>query len=250
MSTQRFDTAGPGPVGAARRGLAHGVRVAAWAVPVALLAVAVAGDGPVAVAAGLLAVVAALVAWWYRRFLADYAAALGVAAHGTVEVAPGHLVVDHPGVLSRPVRIPWAQVRGVFVDTGGSAPGRFVLPGEEPAPGPAGPEAVFAAGGSRRARRRPGVPLLASLPVVPDVLVLLDPPAELAWRYPFIAGPFNPPGGDPWSARPWTGPAPTAAFLLALADPDAFAAAAATSGKLRALDRGDVEFLRAEGLLP
>lgn len=261
MSSQRFDTAGPGRVGAARRAAAHSLRVLSWAVAPAWVVVATRG-GLLAAVSGTLAVVSAAFAWWYRRFLADYAASLAVAAHGAVEVTPDQLVLHHPGVLAEVVPIPWAHVRAVVVDTGAGAagdgeaagggpavPDRFVLPGGGEGPGPGGTAALFAGSGGRRARRRPGIPLLAARPVVPDVLVLLDPPVALAWRYPFIAGPFNPPRGDPWPARPWAGPAPTPAFLVALSDPEGFAAAARERGRLRPLEPRDVEFLGAHGLL-
>lgn len=230
------------------------VRGLSPAVPAACAALAFQGDGIGRWAFGAAAVVSAACAVVYRRFLGDYARSLTVEPTGSLEVTADHLVVRHAGVLAGDIAIPWAAVRAVCVDEGAvpdlaGAPGparRFLLPADDEAED-AEPRALFDAGWRRR--RSGGVPLLASAPAVPNLLVLLDPPVAVPWHYPFIAGPFNPPRGRPWPARPWPSPALTPAFLVAITDPATFAVAAEAHAPVRDADGDDARYLAAGGLL-
>lgn len=243
----------PDPGRGGRRGAAHAVRGLSFAVPAGCAVLAFQGDGAGRWGLGAAAIVSAACAVVYRRFLGDYARSLTVEPSGSLEVTADHLVVRHAGVLAEDIAIPWGAVRAVCVDEGtvpdlGDAPGparRFLLPADDGAED-ATPGALFAAG---RRRRSCGVPLLAAAPAVPNLLVLLDPPVEVPWAYPFIAGPFNPPGGGPWPARPWPSPALTPAFLVAVADPAGFAAAVAAHAPVRDADGDDARYLGAGGLL-
>lgn len=233
------------------------VRALSWVLPIVCLALALRG-GVLALVAAPTALAFAAFAWWYRRFLGDYARSLAITPHGLLAVTDDYLIVHHPGVLADEVRVPWGAVRAVCVDDGdadgegaGPAP-RFVLPGmgntaNGDSTTAARPDALFSGGTLSRNRRR-GIPLLAASPVEPNVVVLLDPPVDLPWHYPFIAGPFNPPIGEPWPARPWPSPGPTAAFFAAIGDPSGLSAAITAKGLLREPDYADAQYLTAEGL--
>ncbi|MGI8684224.1 MAG: hypothetical protein ACR2MO_03865 [Acidimicrobiales bacterium] len=246
----RVGLVGPSRGSGLQRAAVHVVRALSWAAPAVCVALAAQTGGIARWALCAAAVALGAVAWTYRRFLGDYALALSVAPGGSLEMTADHLILRHAGVLATDIAVPWTVVRAVSIDAGtqpapaGSAgpAGRFPLPAEE--------------GGRRRAlfspgRRRGGggVPLLAASPVLPNVLVLVEPPAEVPWRYPFIAGPFNPPWGGAWPARPWPGPALTPALLLAVAEPAALAAAMANHAPVRDLSAADVRYLTAGGLL-
>lgn len=255
---------GPRPGGVGPRVATRLIQGLAPALPVVCTGLAVRAGGLLRVAWTVGALTLAAAVWWYRRFVADYARALAVTPHGTLAVTDDHLVVRHAGVLAADVAIPWSVVRAICTDDGtaraGTGPSpavRFRLapqphPEEGPEP-PTGrvdgprPAALFDAGPGRRAPV--GIPLLAAAPVVPNLAVLLDPPIELPWRYPWVAGPFNPPRGRPWPARPWPEPALTPAILVAVADPAGLAAAAAAHAPVRDPDGGDARYLAAGGLL-
>lgn len=191
---------------------------------------------------GSAAVATGASAWWYRRFLGDYARSLAVATHGSLEVTVNQLVVRHTGVLSGSVAIPWASVRAVCVDHGSrpahAGPGASGQPGsrfplrpaddeagkddEEGGSSGQGPTALFTCEKLGRKQTGTRIPLLSAAPVVPNVLVLVDPAVELAWHYPFVASPFNPPRGidgppghgrTPARPRPSLQPWPTRLLL-------------------------------------
>ena len=230
------------------RAAAQVVRAVPSVVAALCAVLAVQAGGAARWALACVAVLVAAVALAYRRFLADYARSSTVPTGGSLEVTDDHLVVRQTGVLASDIAIPWTVVRAVCIDGGNrtgpddrptAPPRRFPLPaGEAEAPAH-----LFAPTGSRR--RVAGVPLLAAAPVVPNVVVLVEPPVEVPWRYPFVAGPFNPPWGVAWPARPWPSPALTPAFFLALDDLDTFRAAAALP--VRDLDEGDRRYLSACG---
>lgn len=236
---------GAAPGAARRRAAVQVLRVVSWAVPAVCSALAVISGAGIRWAFGAGAVVATAVACAYRRFFADFARASSLPTVGSLEVTADHLVVRHAGVLATDIAIPWAVVRAVCIDND-EVPRRFVLPAEDGEGTVGRPVALF---GPSRRRRGGGVPLLAASSVVPNVLVLVEPPVEVPWRYPFVVGPFNPPWGPPWPARPWPVPALTPAFLVALADPSALAASAAAHAPVRALIAADGRYLAAGGLL-
>lgn len=189
-----------------------------WLTPAVAVMLAVPTVGIARLWLVVVAMATAAVAWTYRRFLADYARSLTIPPGGSLEVTADHLIVRHAGVLASDIAIPWAVVRAVCIDDGTSAgapadgpPRRFVLPGEDGGETVGTPVALFGPG--RRRRRGGGVPLLAAAPVAPNALVLLEPPVEVPWRYPFVAGPFNPPWGAAWPARPLPAPAFTPGFF-------------------------------------
>lgn len=233
-------------------------RAVPWVVAALCAGLAIQAEGVARWALAAGAVLGAGVATTYRRFLADHARSSAVPAEGSVEMTADHLVVRHAGVLATDIAVPWSVVRALCIDDGTregaeadgrptSPPRRFVVPATDDAEVPARPAALFAPTGSRR--RVAGVPLVAAAPAVPNVLVLVEPPVEVPWRYPFIAGPLNPPWGVAWPARPWPSPALTPAFLLAVEDVDALRAAAATRVPVRDLGDGDCRYLEACGVL-
>lgn len=262
---RRFPTIAPAGRPRALRAAVQAARGLSVLVPL-VLAVLATGNGSLRWVFGACALGSAAVAWTYRRFLGDYARSLSVGSHGEAEVTDDHLIVCHEGVLAGDIAIPWWAVRAVCVDDGTSAdedPDQDHPAGSGARPGPAlrfrvacppavdpgsGPDALFTSRGARRTRSG-GIPLLASGPVVPNVLVVLEPPVEIPWHYPFIAGPFNPPRRTTWPIRPWPRPALTAAFFLAVADPPAFAAAAGACAPVRAARPDDARYLAAAGLI-
>lgn len=271
-SAPRFATVGPSPGRGRRRAVVQALRALSWLVPVACAGFALQGRWS-GLLFGSAAVATGASAWWYRRFLGDYARSLAVATHGSLEVTVNQLVVRHTGVLSGSVAIPWASVRAVCVDHGSrpahAGPGASGQPGsrfplrpaddeagkdddngddEEGGSSGQGPTALFTCEKLGRKQTGTRIPLLSAAPVVPNVLVLVDPAVELAWHYPFVASPFNPPRGDRWPARPWPDPSATPAFFAALADPAALAAALAAHVPVRDPEPADKAYLAAHGL--
>ena len=188
-----------------------------------------------ALAVGILAVVEPL----YRTD--ERLGALG--AGGTVVFDDSGVHLHHQSVLAHDAFIPWASVRAIILDAGRGRGFPYEVEGRKRF-------LLDNAAAGLDPRRRP--PLLATVPVRPNVLLLLDPPADLAWSHPdpnalsFIG--FRGPGAP---ARPWSDLAARPAVWMRLVEPGAVEQNVQARSRMRLLTKTDVHRLRYElGDLP
>lgn len=186
------------------------------------------------VAAGAFALMSSL-------FRPDDVAA-GLDASGWLEVTDDGIGLHLPAVLADRVEIPWAAVSGIVVDDGLGRGFAYDTPSRRR-------HLLDDARSGIAPHHRP--PLASTLPVRPNVLVLLDDPLVLPWAHPSASGPLFHGAGEAGAwALPWTSPRPTPAFWVRLREPAALGVTVAAP-RLRELTAEDVRRLRsALGDLP
>jgi hypothetical protein len=226
--------------------LRRGTRALRWTLRVVMVAMVVAmvlGERPPAIVSVLYAaLVVGILAVIEPLYRTDERVGV-LAPGGSIVFDDAGVHLHHDSVLADDALIPWASVSAIVVDTdrGRGFPyevegrTRFLLDNAAAGLDP---------------RRRP--PLLATVPVRPNVLLLIDPPADLPWSHPdrnalsFIG--FRGPGAP---ARPWSDPAPTPAVWMRIVKPAAVEQHIQARSRLRRLAKTDVHRLRYElGDLP
>jgi hypothetical protein len=206
------------------------------------LVVAMAASGEL-LGAAIVALVALPVGWFTEWALRSDARLAALKVGGLVVLADEGIYLSHPAVLVRREFVPWEHVQAVIVDAGSGRGfryevderNRYLLDGPASGIDPT---------------HRP--PLLATVPVRPNVLLLIDPPADLSWCHPdprslsFVG--FRAMGA---MARPWSEPAATPAVWFRLLDVDALGSSDNAMVRLQRLTKADVHRLRlALGDLP
>lgn len=251
----KFETAEPVPSATRYVAAMHFMRVLLWGGSLGCLFMAVFGDRKVSVLAGFFALALGVLAWLYDRPLRHYARAARQWRRGCLAVTAAGLGIDHPALLSAEVMIPWSCVAAVCVDDGHGHNERWTEPRSrfrlqiEAADVVLGyqPRQLFTTG-PRNGKHVPRIPLLASFPAVPNVLVIIRPPTTIPWSYEFVSGPFNPPRGNAWPIRPWRTAAETPALFITIGDPVAFTRAISRWTLVRLPTWEDFLYLEAQGL--
>lgn len=224
----------------------RGTRILRWTLRVvmaAMISAMVFGERPPAVVSLLYAVLAvgilAVVEPLYRTD--EKVGALP--AGGAIVIDDGGVYLHHDTVLADDAFIPWASVSAIVLDPDRGRGFPYEVEGRKRF-------LLDTAGAGLDPRRRP--PLLATVPVRPNVLFLLDPPVDLPWSHPdpnallFVG--FR---GQGAPARPWSAPAPTPAIWMRLVEPRALEQHVQARSRIRPLTKTDVHRLRYElGDLP